>query len=60
MAGSSGADFRHIFLRGADFPVFSNGSFEEEGNSGVDSFWRVEAVLVWNMYVGDFAPPFGV
>lgn len=30
-------------------PVFSNGSFEEEGNSGVDSFWRVEDVLVWKI-----------
>lgn len=28
MAGSSGADFRHVFF---DFPVFSKGSFEERG-----------------------------
>lgn len=32
---------------GVDFPVFSSGSFEEEGNSGVDRLSA--AVLVWNI-----------
>lgn len=33
MAGSSRADFRHVyvFFGGFDFPVFSNASFDERG-----------------------------